>query len=612
MAYESQIDILQYYRDRVSDFEELLVLNKKGSSKYSLTRLAIVIFAIPIIYFLTKIGAIAIALGLIICIVLFVFAVLKQQAFDQKVKECERLIAINGNEIDSIEKFENTYYDGVEFEQAHHLYSDDLDIFGPNSLFGLINRASTFNGVRRLAHYFTSIPVLSELNQRQEAIKELEQKPEWCQEFASSLYEMTDGHKRDLAREIDDELDVDLSFATGNLLLMYQRIVPFLWIGIVVLYFVRIDIANTLASILFVVNLLLVMRNASEVGVIQTHLAQASTMLRSYANAMRTILKEDWKANLIYDKVEALRGQNNSKNTIEMLTSLSKIIEHLDYRLNLIPAIVLNGLVLWDYRVLSRLAKWTRDNDSKLLELFEFVGEIEALSSLATWSHNYPNNNYAICSETYFELHAKAARHPLIPTEENVANDFNIEKGTHLSIITGSNMSGKSTLLRTLGINTILAYSGAKVAADSFEVSIVQVISYMRIKDILEESVSTFKAELNRINLILQMLKDGNKCFILIDEMLRGTNSKDKLVGSIGIAKRLIAEKTYAMVATHDIKLAELGTEIKSEIANYYFDIDYADGELVFDYKVKQGICENFNATFLLEQLGIDMSAKEQ
>jgi len=129
----------------------------------------------------------------------------------------------------------------------------------------------------------------------------------------------------------------------------------------------------------------------------------------------------------------------------------------------------------------------------------------------------------------------------------------------------------------------------------------------MRIKDILEESVSTFKAELNRIQMILDILKTDSQCFILIDEMLRGTNSKDKLTGSIGIAKRLLAEKTYAMIATHDIKLAELGNEYSSGIANYYFDIDYADGDLVFDYKVKEGICENFNASFLLGQLGIKM-----
>ena len=230
---------------------------------------------------------------------------------------------------------------------------------------------------------------------------------------------------------------------------------------------------------------------------------------------------------------------------------------------------------------------------------------MECLSSLATWSFNHPQYNYPNIHDQYLQIETEGIEHPLIPDNQNVSNDFTLRPADKVSIITGSNMSGKSTFLRTLAINMVLGYTGTKTAASSLSMPIVNIVTYMRIKDALEENVSTFKAELNRISMILEVLKTDKTAFIFIDEMLRGTNSKDKLNGSIGITKKLLSSDTYAMIATHDIKLAELG-EKDDNIANYFFDIDYKNGDLVFDYKLKEGICENFNASFLLGQLGID------
>jgi DNA mismatch repair ATPase MutS len=168
-------------------------------------------------------------------------------------------------------------------------------------------------------------------------------------------------------------------------------------------------------------------------------------------------------------------------------------------------------------------------------------------------------------------------------------------------------MSGKSTFLRTLGINMILSYSGTKVAADKFMTSLVQVVTYMRIKDVLEENVSTFKAELNRVKMMLDLLRSHTRCLFLIDEMLRGTNSKDKLEGSIAITKEILEYEGYAIIATHDLKLAEYGDGFPNEVNNFYFDISFEGKDLKFDYKIKEGICTSFNASFLLNQLGLDV-----
>jgi len=166
-------------------------------------------------------------------------------------------------------------------------------------------------------------------------------------------------------------------------------------------------------------------------------------------------------------------------------------------------------------------------------------------------------------------------------------------------------MSGKSTMLRTLGLNMILAYAGTRVAASELEIPIVQLITYMRIKDALEESVSTFKAELNRVQQILELIKSDDQVFILIDEMLRGTNSKDKLKGSIAFVNRILEEQSHAVIATHDIQLTEMAKVHPNHIKNYFFDITFHDQELEFDYKIKEGICDTFNASFLLAQMGL-------
>jgi DNA mismatch repair ATPase MutS len=270
---------------------------------------------------------------------------------------------------------------------------------------------------------------------------------------------------------------------------------------------------------------------------------------------------------------------------------------------------VLNVFFLWDIRIIYMITQWQDLNQHTITKVFDLIGKMEALSSLSTWSFNHDHFAYPTFSEDTFELSTQDMGHPLLDMNVNVHNDFQSTVQDHITIITGSNMSGKSTFLRTIGTNMVLAYAGTRVHARQLECSVVQIISYMRIKDALEESVSTFKAELNRIQMILEELANNKNCLILIDEMLRGTNSRDKLKGSIGITKKLMSMEAYVMIATHDIKLAEMGRKHTEQIKNYFFDIDFQDGDLKFDYKIKPGICENFNASFLIGQLGIDMES---
>ncbi|WP_369829198.1 hypothetical protein [Mucilaginibacter sp. OK268] len=223
---------------------------------------------------------------------------------------------------------------------------------------------------------------------------------------------------------------------------------------------------------------------------------------------------------------------------------------------------------------------------------------------------NYPEWNFPqIDDREAYTLTAHGLAHPLIDATKRIENDYELDDAFKIDIITGSNMAGKSTFLRTIGINTVLALCGAPVCAKSMQVSVITIISYMRIKDSLNESTSTFKAELDRLQMLLAAVENEPKIFFLIDEMLRGTNSVDKYLGSKAVIEQLIAKKAVGMVATHDLQIAQLETKYPDYVRNFYFDIQVKDGEMLFDYKIKHGECKTFNASLLLKQIGINVEA---
>ncbi|MFT4536046.1 MAG: DNA mismatch repair ATPase MutS [Saprospiraceae bacterium] len=596
--------VVENYKKRIDQAGADIEIYQGLSHRYSMLRLAVFTLAIPLLYFIIKTNLIVLGLFLIGVISLFVWAVTKQQKYDKLLSEKQALKAINENEIEAIGSHQNLYYDGEEYEISNHHYTGDLDVFGAHSIFGLINRCRTFYGNQILKSEFLEKPLKADLLEKQNAIKELEVETDYRQEIAVKLYSLEGLENFDVAESINRQMEMDLSFGEGRLLNTYRKLLPLIWISIIVLYFINYSIANTLASFLFIGNILLVGNYNKRISEVQGRLSNTSNSLKKYIDVLKSLFDKKWHSSLL--KKHAAEFENSASDLpLKSLSDLSNIINQLDYRLNLLVAIVGNGLLLWDLSVIYKLAKWKKSNTGKIEKIFKHIGFMEAMSSLATWAYNHPRYNYAFINDDYMTIEAKELEHPLIPTSQNVENDFKLEKQDKVVIITGSNMSGKSTLLRTIGLNMILGYTGTKVAASSFNIPIVSLVTYMRIKDALEENVSTFKAELNRISMILNVLEEKEDAFILIDEMLRGTNSKDKLNGSIGITKKLLESDAYAMIATHDIKLAEMGNE-NNHIANYYFDIDYKDGDLVFDYKVKSGICENFNASFLLGQLGID------
>ncbi|MDF1696615.1 MAG: hypothetical protein P1U56_12315 [Saprospiraceae bacterium] len=596
--------IILNYKNRIAKAETEIEVNKSLSNRYSLVRLGIFIFAIPLLYFIIKTDLIVFFSVFAVLLVLFLWAVVQQLNYDKLLKNAEAKKSINLNELNTLLHHQNLYFNGEEYSIHNHLYTEDLDIFGQHSLFGLINRSRTYYGNQILKSFFLAKPTQENIEQRQEAIEELSQNIDWRQKLAVSLFDLENLHHFNVADEIRENLSLDMSFSKKKFLALYRKSLPLIWILIFGLYLYDSSIANTIFAFIFIGNLVLVGKYTQQISLIQSKLSQTSTSLKKYLEALKIIFNTSWKSKLLIDKTKDFEN-SKSEMPIKSLAELNTLINKLDYRLNFLVAIVLNGFILWDIKIISDLSTWKENNNEKIALIFSHIGYMEAMCSLAAWSYNHPHYHYPQIHKDHLRIAAKDLEHPLIPDNQNVGNDFDLHPDDKISIITGSNMSGKSTFLRTLAINMILGYTGAKTCASSLSIPVVSIVTYMRIKDALEENVSTFKAELNRISMILKVLQKDKNAFIFIDEMLRGTNSKDKLNGSIGITKKLLEMNTYAIIATHDIKLAELG-ESDNRIANYFFDIDYENGDLVFDYKLKEGICENFNASFLLGQLGIN------
>jgi DNA mismatch repair ATPase MutS len=253
------------------------------------------------------------------------------------------------------------------------------------------------------------------------------------------------------------------------------------------------------------------------------------------------------------------------------------------------------------------LEKWKDRNRQNIIQWLDALGKLEAISSLSTIHFNHPEWCMPTLKAIHFSIAGTEVGHPLINVEKRVNNYIDIDAAGKLMLITGSNMAGKSTYLRSIGTNVVLAMAGSVVCARSFSLAPVQLITSMRIADNLEENTSTFYAELKKLKSVIEKVNNGEKIFILLDEILRGTNSLDRHTGSAALIKQLIKKQACGIIATHDVALAEIIKIYPANILNYYFDVQVNKDELYFDYHLKEGVCTSLNASILMKKIGIEM-----
>ncbi|HVF95755.1 MAG TPA: hypothetical protein VM871_00455, partial [Flavisolibacter sp.] len=279
-----------------------------------------------------------------------------------------------------------------------------------------------------------------------------------------------------------------------------------------------------------------------------------------------------------------------------------------DLRNNVLVFVFFNSFLLWDVRQVIALNKWRNRNRNVVPKWFAAVAEMEVLHSLATLQFNQPAWPFPVLEKEHFTLKGKDIGHPLLSHQQRVGNDFEVKGMPRIELITGSNMAGKSTFLRSLGVNVVLAQIGAPVCAASFHLSPVQLVSSMRIADNLAENTSTFYAELKKLRTIIERVRLHEDLLILLDEILRGTNSLDRHKGSAALIRQLVKEEAVAVIATHDVELAAMQTTFPTVVSNYHFDVQVEGEELYFDYKLKPGVCKSLNASILMKKIGIDLS----
>ena len=527
--------------------------------------------------------------------------VMKQAKLQQQHDFNKNLLAVIQNEIDQLKDNRNRYDDGSAFADAAHPYTDDLDIFGPFSLFHLVNRGNTRGSKIILGNWFKTPAGKPVIAERQHAVKELREKIKETFDFRTHLLPFVNQEMEKLSAAIQGGLKKKILFAEKIWLKTYVLLLPYLITAVIIAAFFNAFFWD-ITGIILLFNFFLSGIYGRQIMVAHSGFSKCANQLNSYATVMKWIEEENWESPYLIGLVKQCQYENGEK-TYPKIASLATIIKQFDLMNTPIAAVFLNLLLLWGVRCSVKVAQWHQNSSVLILNSFEVIAAFEALISLSTLHYNHPDWPFPQIKEE-FDVDALALGHPLIAEEKHISNKFSMKAKT-VDVITGSNMAGKSTFLRTLGINLVLAYAGAPVCADSLTVSVLKIVSYMRIKDSLNESTSTFKAELDRLKMILEKTAAETDVLVLIDEMLRGTNSKDKYAGSKAFIERLIKQQTAALVATHDLQIADLADEHSGLVRNFHFDIRMQNQDMFFDYKIKDGACKTFNAAILLREIGL-------
>lgn len=596
------VEVHKYYSDRLKAFTDQVELTKTKIRKLSILRISVFLITIIGIYFATTIGWVVVVATSVIGLGLFIWLVIKHARLFKKRQWLETLADINRSEIDLLSGKTASKPDGMEYAVPDHPFTDDLDIFGRNSLFQLIDRSATRQGREKLAHIL-NLPLQDEnqLIQRQEAIGELKNKADWRQKFQATG--KLSGEEDQAISELKQWAGSDQGLFNKAVYKLLIVLTPLIGFGIITL--ITFDILGFGAFLFFLfLPFFIIGPKISTLNHEHANLSKKGSLLEKYSDLFGQIDTESFSSNILIDTKEQLSsGKSSAKNAVQ---ELSKISAAFDYRLNFLVGIFLNIFFLWDIIQCIRIERWKNDHSDQLVTWFDTLARVDELSSLAGFAFNYPDSVFPELSKQ-FKIEASDVKHPFINQKESIGNKITIPGWQHFQIITGANMAGKSTYLRAVGINLILAMTGAPVLAKNFTFKPVQLFTGIKTSDSLQDGESYFFAELKRLKSIIDMIESGQQVFIILDEILRGTNSADKQKGSKALISQLIKFGASGMIATHDLTLGELVKSFPDNAVNKRFEVEIKNDELVFDYKLKDGISQNLNASFLMEKMGITL-----
>lgn len=591
---------IQFYTERAVDLGRQLDKLKQKKRALGWLRFSSVIGIFAVFYFLWAAGAVYIAGGVVALVALFIVLVKRDLENLDRIKHLQLLIEVNQNELKALHGDITPFDGGLQHLPKEHEYAADLDIFGSSSLFRYLNRTTSEAGSKTLAACLLKAAPIDLINQRKKAARELTEKISFMQHF------MAEGKKHPLTlgsiERLNRWMETPPLFSRFAPWKVLRYLLPAIIITITTLFFLDLASSNLFYLTLFIFAVIAYQID-KKVAPVHDQLSDIAKEMATLTQAMRLIEQETFSSPLLTELQAAFQKNEHASRSVGRL---QKILERLDLRYNIMLSLPLNLLLLWNLQQMLDLEKWKKDRRLRLQEWIDAIGTLEALNSFAVLRFNHPAWVWADVVPDYFKIHGKEIGHPLIPAQKRVNNPIDMHQRGCIFLLTGSNMAGKSTYLRSIGVNVVLALAGAPVCATEFSVSHVRLMSSMRIADNLEESTSTFYAELKKLKAIIEQVREKEPVFILLDEILRGTNSNDRHTGSKALMKQFLEEETAAIIATHDLELA-VWNNPEECILNYHFDVSVENEELYFDYKLKPGICTSLNASILMRKIGIEI-----
>lgn len=527
-------------------------------------------------------------------LVVFLSLIKRHSVLKQESSKLAALIKINQTEIHIIKSNAKSLNTGEEYNNPKHTYSHDIDLFGMGSFFQYINRTTTHSGKHLLANMLTSNDITN-IKIKQQAINELSQKAKWRQNFTATANLI---HVKIKMKHIVNWIETYVAFLPNMM-----RYIPsfFLFSSITIAGLILIDIIpNSFLLFWLLFGLAISGIYFKKINKLSALANEAKETFRQYAKLIDKIENTSFQASLLLEKQKVLK--NKKRTASKIITNFSKELDALDQRNNMLFAFLANGFALWDIKHSFQIEKWIIQYKDSIEKWFEVVAFFDAQNSLGNYKFNHPEHVFPKITDEKIIINSQELGHPLLDKKNRINNDFRIDTESFF-IITGANMAGKSTFLRTVSLSIVMANVGLPVCAKEYSYFPIKLITSMRTSDSLSNDESYFFSELKRLKFVKDAIQK-EKHFIVLDEILKGTNSVDKAIGSRKFVERLVASNSTGIIATHDLSLCEISNELK-EVKNYYFDAEINNDELSFDYKLKEGVCQNMNASFLLRKMDI-------
>ncbi|MEO9891665.1 DNA mismatch repair protein MutS [Aurantibacter sp.] len=586
-------DLISFYQNQIEKHSEALEKFKQLLFASSMIRLVIFCVAGFALYFFS--GETKWIVGiLLVTIIAFLFLVSRHSDIQHKRDKTKALKIINETEIKVLNRDFHDLPAGNQFKDPLHYFSQDIDLFGRGSFFQYVNRTGLEQGAITLSNIFKA-NVIDGILEKQEAIAELSKMPEWRQDFSAtaSLTKTETGTKK-----IVDWLNGYEAFIP-KIMQWFPMLFSAASIAVFLLYFFDYLPESALIIWLFI-GIGISAAFMKKIMSLADFASKIQSTFQQYNELLLQIEDYDFKSDLLVAKKKQIL--DDGKKTSAVIKQFSNQLNSLDKNNNWLYAIVANGFFLRSITHVFHVEKWIAANGNAVEGWFETIAFFDAYNSLANFSFNHPAYTFPKLSKENIVLHSKETGHPLLDPKKCVLNDFHIDN-EQFFIITGANMAGKSTFLRTVSLQIMMANVGLPVFAKEVNYAPIKLITSMRTTDSLTDDESYFFSELKRLKYIVDEIQT-DRYFIILDEILKGTNSTDKAKGSRKFVERLVKSKSTGIIATHDLSLCEVVEELP-QIENHYFDAEIIDNELHFDYKFKEGICQNMNASFLLKKMQI-------